>query len=87
MQNAVSAGQVPGTEHDLPHPDFFCLSLHAQVEKRFLSVDIDTLSAKPKLSKGRYGLSQSRGSFWKMKEIASLEDICPTSGKERWGGS
>lgn len=85
MQNAVSAGQVPGIEHELPHPDFFCLSLHAQVEKRLLSVDIDRLSPKPELSKGESGLSQSSGSYRKMKEIASQEGICPTSWKERWG--
>lgn len=87
MQNAVSAGQVPGIEHDLPHPDFFCLSLHAQLEKRLLSVDIDRLSSKPKLSKGESGLSQSSSGIWKMKEIASQEDIHPTSWKERWGSS
>lgn len=87
MQNAVSAGQVPGIEHGLPHPDFFCLSLHAQLEKRLLSVDIDRLSPKPKLSQGESGLSQSSGSYWKIKEIASREGICPTSWKERWAGS
>lgn len=83
MQNAVSAGQVPGIEHKLPHPDFLCLSLHAQVEKRLLSVDIDRLSPKPELSKGESGLTQSSGSYRKMKEIASQEDTCPTSWKER----
>lgn len=87
MQNAVSAGQVPGIEHGLPHPDFFYLSLHAQLEKRLLSVDIDRLSPKPKLSQGESGLSQSSGSYWKIKEIASREGICPTSWKERWARS
>lgn len=61
------------------------LSLHAQVEKRLLSVDIDRLSPKPELSKGESGLNQSSGSYRKMKEIASQEDTCPTSWKERWG--
>lgn len=63
MQNAVSAGQVLGIEHDLSHPDFFCLSLNAQLEKRLLSVGIDRLSPKPKLSKGESELCQSSGSY------------------------
>lgn len=63
------------------------LSLHAQIEKRLLLVGIDRLSSKPKLSKGESGLSQTSSSFWKMKEIASHEDIHPTSWKERWGSS
>lgn len=87
MQNAVSVGQVPGIELTHLIQTFFCLSLHAQLEKRLLLVGIDRLSPKPKLSKGESGLSQSSGSFWKMKEIISQEEICPSSRQERWGRS
>lgn len=31
MQNAASAGQVPGTEHDLQHPEVFSLC-HCMLE-------------------------------------------------------